>query len=433
MEAVAHMKRLAALVLISTFTHGIAACAEDDGVTGMRGRILEAESERPLGDVEVSIGNDEIGWQTSITDSDGWFELLEYDTDVTLMRIDGRSASTADARYPLVTTQLHPNWIIPGRVVTLAEEKYLPRLDESTAVDLSSVLIPSTSSSHPAEEGWMQIDPEADPVRVAADDVVVPGAEGPEGEPLRTSVYTVLRPGTFVKLPYGADPVMTVTQVPVDQLPHSLPDYVSPTMMVTFQPSGTQIDPPAELRFGDLRNFADSSPDMPFSVWSLSHSRALFLELGDAELQEGPDGPEIATAPGVGLKELGWHGPVCTGVNFEAQVMIREDGGLRNAPKDVLSMRVIGGGTRAGRFDRKVWNRDDGRVKTGMVSSCGGYFRFHFQPKQANPTSTMSSASYNVPRWRCARRAGTNDLGQIIIDTTSGTPRLETNFNLGPC
>ncbi len=427
------MGRFVLLFTTLSFAAALATgCVADDGVTGVRGQILETETERPLAGVAVSIGNDDIGWQRATTDANGVFELTAVDMDSSRMVIDGRPASSADATYPMVQTQVHAQWLNRGRVTEMPEPKYLPKLDLSTSVDLTSHLIPSTDPAHPAADGWQQVDPAGDAIEVGTTDVPVPHAEDADGNPISTSVYATIKPGTFIKFPEGEAPVISVTQVPVDQLPHTLPDYVSPMMMVTFQPGGTQLDPPAPLSFGDMRGFGDNVPEMPFTVWSLSHEMALFLELGDATVQNGKYGREIATAPGVGLKELGWHGPVCTRVSFWADVEVVEDGVTHQARDNVLSMHVTGGGTRAGRFSRDFKNLG-GRLNTGTLSSCGGYFTFHFKPKSFNPSSTLQPISVPIRRWRCARRAGSNYLGKVRIDLSSGAPNITTDFRLNPC
>jgi len=407
-------------------------CVAEDGVTGVRGQILETETERPLAGVSVSIGSDELGWQRATTGADGYFELTDVDMDSSRMIIDGRPASTTDARYPMVHTQVHAQWLNRGRMTEIPDAKYLPKLDLTTSVDLSNHLIPSSDPDHPASEGWQQIDPAGEEIEVGTTDVPVPHAEDANGDPITTSVYATLKPGMFVKFPDGEAPVISVTQVPVDQLPHTLPDYVSPMMMVTFQPGGTKLDPPAPLNFGDMRNFGETAPDMPFSVWSLSHEMALFLELGDATVQQGKYGKEVATAPGVGLKELGWHGPVCTRVSFWADIEVLEDGVSHAAPDNTLTMHVTGGGTRAGRFSRDFFNRN-GRLDSGTLSSCGGYFTFKFKPRSLNPTTTAQPITIPISRWRCARRAGSNYLGKVRIDLSGGTPTVTTDFRLNPC
>jgi hypothetical protein len=419
------MRRLLASII--PLSLALTACvADEEGAHGVRGQVLETITLAPLAGVVVSIGDDEVGWLSTTTDEQGRFELLEFDLTSTRMRLDGRTISRAGVRYPVVTTRLHDEWLQEGRVVRLEAPKYLPRLDENSATDLTSLLIPSTDPDHPAEDGWQQVDPAAEPVRIVSENALVPGQVGPDGEPLYTTVYAEIAPGSYIKFPEGEAPIVSATQVPVDQLPHQLPDYVSPMMMVTFQPSGTQIDPPAQLAFGDTRGYAAEAPDMPFTVWSLSHSMALFLELGNASLREGPFGPEIASAEGVGLKELGWHGSVCTSVNFKGNLEIAEDGAKYSPQSNTFSMSVQGGGA-GGAVFRSVRNTGS-LIESGMMSTCGGIFHLEY----THPGSS-SPIVYDVPGWRCARQANTNDIGTFTIDLSSGTPQLSVSFGLSSC
>ncbi len=419
------------LLIASLFPLGLAigsGCSVDEGNTGLRGQILETITHSPLAGVEVAVGDDAAGWVAVTTDSDGRFELTGLALDATRMRLDGRPASTATASYPVVVTQVHEAWLLRGAVTDLPAPKYLPRLDVDSQVELAGKLVASTDPAHPAAEGWQQLDPAGTEVLVESLNNAVPGAVDPAGNPLSATVVARIAAGTFIKFPEGAGTVLSVTQIPVDELPHTLPEYVRPNMMVTFQPGGTMIDPPAPLSFGDIRGYAENAPAMPFTVWSLSHSMALFLELGGAHIEGTGADAAVVTDDGVGLSELGWHGPACTTINLRAQLRIADDETFYSPADGSLRMTVNGGGGGAGAFTIMRANVG-GMVETGNVTACGGYFKFEY----TSPTG--ETAVQEVGGWRCARNGGLNDVGVITInlDQTTGAPSIDAGVTLSSC
>ena len=146
-------------------------------------------------------------------------------------------------------------------------------------------------------------------------------------------------------------------------------------------------------------------------MWSLSHSQSRFLDLGEGVAQEGEFGKEIGTKGDVGLKELGWHTFVCGNVNFEVDVSQYYDDETITPEDGTVSLSVWRGGWWNRPF-RKVTNQG-GKIKTGNINMCGGFFRVRFKP---NPTLNTPGRSFWLPGWRCIRRLGRNRIGNFRFD-----------------
>lgn len=402
--------------------------ADPPGPTGLKGTILETNSEQPIAGLTVSVGNDSVGWVHAVTDANGVFEAMEISENSTLIRMDGASVAIANRTYPTVTTQLHAAWLVAHEVTEIPESKYLPDISTSPATDLSMKLKPSTDdTNHPAADGWHET---TEDILVKGENSDVPGARnGVTGLQLKSTTYAEIKEGAFIKFPEGAPHIITVTQVPVDQLPHALPDYVAPDQMVTFQPAGTLIDPPARLHFGDFRDYATIAPTQEFAVWSLSHSMNLFLRLGEASLDTSAIGPEIVTNPGVGLGELGWHGPSCGTVNFQVDVEYDFDDHTNNPVPHTGTVRmdVLGGGVN-GDVTRSATNTGGG-INSGNMASCGGFFTFHVGHEEFK----IPSQTYSVPNWRCAQNGGTNHIGKITVRKVAGNVTIIDGITLPAC
>jgi len=398
--------------------------------TNIKGTVLETHTANPIAGLTVAFGNDTLGWTNAVTDASGNFELKDINKDSTLMRLDGAALNIAGKTYPTVTTQAHAAWIVAGKTTTIEKAKFLPNIAASPKFELAAKVKASTDPvNHPTEEGWVEV---TEDIEIISQDEAVPGAVDPTtGSPQTATVYAKIAAGSFVKFPAGVEKTISVTQVPVDQLPHSLPDYVAPDMMVTFQPGGTLISPPATLHFGDFRDYTNQAPTQEFAVWSLSHSRNLFLRLGDASLTTGKFGAEIATNPGVGLSELGWHGPSCGNVNFIVDVEWDLDQYPNTSvPLDnTITMRTVGGGVN-GDVTRSASNVG-GTINSGNMASCGGYFHFTF----GNEEFKIPHGSYDVPNWRCARSTGTNHIGKITLrqSAVGGSISVVDGINLPGC
>ena len=401
--------------------------------TGLHGRIRETITRDPLPNVEVFIGDDKHGWLSAKTDVHGEFTIAGISPAAERMRINGKTASSADKKYPDVTVRVHESWIVPGEVGQLPVDKFLPRINMASAVDLGPLLEVSTDPEHPASDGWKHLPATAATVDIVGRDLIVFGDEQ-QGEKApsedirrKSNVLARIRPDTFLKFPVEADPVITVTPVPLDQLPHQLPDYVSPLMMVTFQPGGTLVDPPAELHFGDFRGLNEIAPDMDFTVWSLSHSMALFLELGGAAFGKDDDErSEIATAAGVGLKELGWHGPVCTSESFSLKVEVRSDA-TEYAPPDGTVTLTVEGGSGGAAANTSASNVGD-TIQTPAISTCGGYFTVTHAPVGG------TRLSWGKSEWLCATEVGNNDLaGTVVFDLDQSPAQIFLTPLLPPC
>ncbi len=291
----------------------------------VRGTILESQTEIPLQGVTVSIGDDERGWAIDTTDAEGKFDIKDILPRSMFIRMDG-STVIGDEAYASVHVRAEEAWVDYG-ANTVINTKYLPKLDMSSALDLSPYLVESTDPDHPADQGWMQIKtPDGESLRFENKEHEAYGLYDDNKELRKATVHTDITDGTFIKLPKNHDPILTITPVPIDRLPHSLPDHFSPHIMYAFQPSGTVIDPPLDLNFSDVLEFHSWNPNRTMSIWSMSASEGVFLEIGTGAFSEGDYGVQISPDPNKltegRLAEFNWKGPTCTPSNN------RWDGGL---------------------------------------------------------------------------------------------------------
>ena len=403
--------RLGVVGLASVF----AGCLGDDGqtATAIKGQVLETVTQNPIAGVEVSIGDDEVGWKMATTDAAGWFTVRGISEDSTRVRLDGRAASTADKVYPKVTTRLHEEWIVPGELHVLQLAKYLPVTDVASGTDFQSHLVVSTDPEHPAEDGWLQLDPNGSMVEVRTDNVWVVNPSDPEGKKLQTFAYMQFPAGTYLKFPEGEPHQISITQLPVSELPHQLPDYIYPDVMLASQPGGTIIDPPVQLHFGREFVFDAEVDPNTVDIWSLSHEKALFLRVGDAEEVDTNEGTELRSLSG--LAELGWHGPRfrppaprCMGTNFKAKVQIVQDGQVSCPADGVVFL--------AGRGSRSSTGCT---VETGRIPRCNGNFRVEHQPPLDTPLPSKRIISPDVFA-RTGPAGGEVCLGTFTIDVSTG-------------
>src|SRR5439155_6539002 len=100
------------------------------GTTAVTGRILTAESlPKPIPGVTVVLGS-----AVAFSDAAGNFMLLQAPAGPNLLFVDGRTASTPTAQFPIVETQIA---VSATGVSCVPFVIYLPKLDTANAVNLS--------------------------------------------------------------------------------------------------------------------------------------------------------------------------------------------------------------------------------------------------------------------------------------------------------
>ena len=238
--------------------------SDDDA--SLRGHILDAHTATPLVGVQVSVGNDIVGFRHAMTDDTGWFLIEGCDADATTLIVDGRDIDSG--HYSRITLILPHGQIVSHKKHTMPRPIYLPRVNKTQAtLDLSNRLIPSEDPNHPAQDGWWQVNTRQPLVLTHKNFTIYRGTEPTR---LRASASLTLAPESFIKFPHGDEPILSMTSVSPLRLPWSLPRHVAPDIMLALEPYGTEIYPPATLSFWDKNTTAPSPDDQHYSLFALT-------------------------------------------------------------------------------------------------------------------------------------------------------------------
>ena len=183
------------------------------GTPAVTGRVLTAEAlPKPIPGVTVTLGS-----AFTLTDAAGNFVMLAPPTGPNMLVVDGRTASTATAQYPLVETQINVSASGPTRVPFVL---YLPKLDTANPITL-----PLNAAGATTQE-------------VRATTPLIPG------------LVVTIPAGTRINGPDG-NPVaqITITPVPIDRSPMPFPAGVKPPMLFAIQPGGAVPSNPLPITF----------------------------------------------------------------------------------------------------------------------------------------------------------------------------------------
>ena len=168
----------------------------------LTGRILTAEGiPQPIPGVTVTLGA-----AFALTDAAGNFVLLQPPTGANMLFVDGRTASTPTAQYPIVETQVNVGGSGATRVPFVI---YLPTLDTANAVtlptDATGTVTQTVQVTTPAIPGLR--------VTVPAGTRIIDGNGNPVAQ-------------------------LVITPVPVDRSPMPFPVGVVAAMLFAINPGG---------------------------------------------------------------------------------------------------------------------------------------------------------------------------------------------------
>ncbi len=226
--------------------------------TAIRGVVLDNLNE-PIAGVTVSIDGTGLA---AVTDGEGQFEIAPAPVGRVHLVADG---STAD-RPGTWPTLSYDMVTVGGRVNTIGMPVFLLPLDIE-----NGILVDETSGGSltlPELPGF-------------ALDVAPGSATFPDG---------------------SQSGLVTVTPVHADKIPMPPNFGQQPRLIVTIQPTGVRFDPPARLT---LPNVEGLLPGEITELYSFDHDLGQFVSIGPATVSN--DGLLIASNPGVGILEGGWH------------------------------------------------------------------------------------------------------------------------------
>lgn len=237
---------------------------DPDGITALKGEVLDMDTDEPLKDVRLSIE----GISTS-TDDDGNFLLSGFSGSIQSLTIDGSSVSTGT--YPTLTENVT---VIAGAVNIMEQPIFLPNLDIASADPVD----PTQTSM------------------IDSADVIM------EGENFGPIVLTV-PPGTAMNSETGTPftDSISITVVPSEKSPLPLPDDIIPSIYFTIQPFTVLFDPPAPISFPNIEEFP---PGAKVDIFGLNRETGEFEKVGTGAVSE--NGDTVDSDGGV-VSSGSWH------------------------------------------------------------------------------------------------------------------------------
>ncbi len=231
------------------------------GNTSFSGVVLDATDETPIPGVTVFVRN---AGSVARTDSLGNFTIALAPNSEQEIVVDGRTATRSDFNYPLYS---FPHDIIAENANVRTRPVYLPRLTNETF---------PVSDTQPT---------------------VVTNSQMP-------GLSMTVNPGTVIFTDPDNPAELSISEVPRDRTPSSLPPELDPAQVITIQPAGTVFLEPAAITFPNLQGF---TPGTKVPIWSMSHDAGTFFCIGGGTVND--DGTLIVSDPGVGILGSSWHFP----------------------------------------------------------------------------------------------------------------------------
>lgn len=225
----------------------------------VQGRVLSS-TEEPLVGATVRVG-------TVVTETapDGSFALYGIPLGPQILFVDGSTAAADGGSYPLFSIHLE---VEPDSETIIERPIYLPFISAEDAVI---------------------VDPEAN--------IQVRNTTDPK---LAQAMVEVLS-GTALlnRQPYSG--ALSITRVPTDRTPRSLPPELNPSILITMQPAGIDLAVPAPIT---LPNVDRHPAGAILNLWSLDHETGEFFVAGVGKVSA--DGRTVETIQG-GVRGSSWH------------------------------------------------------------------------------------------------------------------------------
>lgn len=229
------------------------------GVTSLSGRVLSTD-DRALEKVRLTIGR-----VNALTDRNGDFFLDSLPCGKQRLAIDA-SGVKGNRDYASVNELLD---LTGGVLNQISRPIFLPEINLSNGVEVPNEVTSDITISNPD----------------------LPG------------VSLTIKAGTKVTYPDGSSSaVVTVTEVPVDKTPMSLPPELAPAVVITVQPEGVVLSQAARVVYPNLENLP---PGEKVELISLSPGSGQFVGQGTATVSA--DGAGLVADEFSGLFSFDWH------------------------------------------------------------------------------------------------------------------------------
>lgn len=233
----------------------------DPAATRIEGIVLD-NSDLPVPGARVEIHHSAVPIST-VTGPDGRFSLGPVPPGHRALLVDG-ATSPRPGVWPHLVFDFS---IVPGAVHDMGRPVYMVDLDPQHGIDVSET------------QGGTVTIPE------------VPG------------FALTVEPGAAT-FPDGArSGRLAISIVHGDKVPMVPSGGQQPQFIVTFQPPGVLLDPPARLA---LPNVDGLAPGETIELYSFDHDQGQFIIVGHATVAE--DALTVVSDPGVGIEESGWQG-----------------------------------------------------------------------------------------------------------------------------
>ncbi len=230
------------------------------------GRVLTAEAvPQPIPGVTVTLGSAFV-----LTDAGGNFVLLAPPTGPSMLFVDGRTASTPSAQYPIVEINVTVAGSGPSRVPF---NIYLPKLDTANPINL-----PLDAAGFTTQEV------KATTPRIPGLEVTIPQGTriiGPDGNPVSQLV---------------------ITPVPIDRSPMPFPPGKAAPMLFAINPGGAVPSQPLPISFP---NVTEAAPGTKADLYFFDLAIGGWNTWGTGTVSA--DGKQVVSDPGFGLPRLAWH------------------------------------------------------------------------------------------------------------------------------
>jgi RHS repeat-associated protein len=237
------------------------------GRTTLTGRVLNTDSEPIVGAI-VSLDG-----RTSTTDASGSFLLMDIAAGQNRpVTIDGRTASSPNRSYPLIT---EPANVVAGQANVVPFIFYLPPIDVQFEVE------------------------------------VVPGQNTVTGNPRVPGLQMTIPPGANLRNRDGS-PVarVSITPLAIDRTPTPLPPGVRTGLVYTSQPGGALTDLAIPVIYPNLMG---GEPGARAELYAFNHDTVQWYVYGFGRVSADARTiqPEIDPATGkpYGLRDFSWHFP----------------------------------------------------------------------------------------------------------------------------
>ena len=213
-----------------------------------------------------------IGTISTSSAADGAFTLVGIPSGDQKIHVDATTATTPGGPYASVNFLVR---VLADQITFLNQPIFLPKVDLSGAQPITSSMVDANGA--------------------LKEDLVI-------ANPNLPGVVLTLEAGTVVTYPGGAHtgPEISISMVPSDKLPHSLPEEFGPAFVISIQPEGAVLSQPAPITFPNTDSFASGNK---VELYSLNPETGQFEEIGLGTVNGG----SIDSDPGVGITRFDWH------------------------------------------------------------------------------------------------------------------------------